>query len=125
GKFSDVTASSGDLAKFNGDARCASFVEFKKGRQDLLVGCWKGWNRYFKNNGNGTFTDRTEEIGLGYRMFNTSALSVMDLRKDGTPDVVFNNEGQEPILLLANPSFFVEPPSLVADAAATAAKALA
>jgi outer membrane protein assembly factor BamB len=114
GKFTDVTAQSGDLSRSLGDARCAAFVEFKKGRNDLLIGCWKGANRYLRNKGNGTFVDRTEDIGLAYRMFNTSALSVQDLNKDGTPDVVFNNEGQEPVLLLANPEFFNEPVVLAA-----------
>lgn len=123
GHFVDVTAQSGDLAHSMGDARCAAWVEFKKGRNDLLVGCWKGANRYFRNNGNGTFTDRTEDIGLAYRMFNTSALSVQDLNKDGTPDVVFNNEGQEPVLLLTNPAFFVEPAQLVSAATQDAAAA--
>jgi len=113
GNFSDVTAQSGDLSRSLGEARGAAFVEFKKGRQDLLVGCWKGFNRYFRNDGKGNFTDRTEQIGLAYRMFNTSAVSVQDLNKDGVPDVVFNNEGQDPILLLANPAFFAEPVTLV------------
>ncbi|HYG74073.1 MAG TPA: FG-GAP-like repeat-containing protein [Planctomycetota bacterium] len=116
GKFSDVTAQSGDLAKTIGDARGAAFVEFAKGRQDLLVGCWKSSNRYFKNDGKGTFTDRTEEIGLAYKMFNTTAVSVQDLNKDNFPDVVFNNEGQEPVLLIAKPSFFADPVAQAVDA---------
>jgi len=116
-RFSDVTAQSGELANALGDARGVAWVEFKKGRQDLLVGCWKGPNRYLKNDGKGRFTDRTEDIGLGSRMYNTSAVSVQDLNKDGVPDVVFNNEGQDPVLLVANPSFFVEPDAAVAGSA--------
>ncbi len=93
-----------------GDARGAAWVEFSKGRLDLLVGCWKGTNRYFRNAGNGKFIDRTDDIGLGSRMFNTTAIAVPDLSKDGTPDVVFNNEGQDPVLFMTNPEFFAEPP---------------
>jgi len=109
GRFTDVTPQSGDLAKMQADGHGAAWSEFKKGRQDLLVGCWKGSNHYFRNDGNGSFTDRTEEIGLAYRTYNTSAISVQDLNKDGVPDVVFNNEGQEPVLFLTNPEFFKDP----------------
>jgi len=115
GRFKDITAQAGDLAKTSADARSAAFVEFKKGRVDLLVGCWKGPNRYFRNAGKENFTDRTEDIGLAYRMYNTSALSVQDLNKDDVPDVVFNNEGQDPILLLTNSNYFAEPAALLKD----------
>jgi hypothetical protein len=104
GHFTDVTAQAGDLARPVGDARCAAWVDFLKGkRPDLFVGCLKGPNRYFRNNGNGAFTDATEEIGLGYRIFNTCALAAVDLNNDGVPDLVFNNEGQESVVLLTNP----------------------
>ncbi len=122
GHYSDVASQSGDLARTLGDARCAAWGEFKKGRLDLMVGCWKGSNRYFRNDGNGRFTDRTEEIGLAHRVFNTSAIAVTDFNKDGVPDVVFNNEGQDPVLYLSNPDFFAEPGAQLAFAppAATA-----
>jgi len=109
GHFRDVTRSSGDLSQPLGDVRCAAWVEFRKGKLDLLAGCWNGPNRFFLNNGNGTFTDATDEIGLTHCVFNTSALLAQDLNKDGVPDVVFNNEGQEPVVLLSNPSWFTSP----------------
>ncbi|MCY3023716.1 MAG: VCBS repeat-containing protein, partial [Planctomycetota bacterium] len=109
GHFTDVTGSSGDLARPIGDARCAAWAEFKKGRLDLVVGCWRGPNRFFRNNGDDTFTDATEEIGLESRIFNTSAMCAQDLNKDGVPDLVFNNEGQEPVILLSNPNGFADP----------------
>lgn len=121
GRFTDVTAQAGELASPLGEAHSAAWVEFKKGRQDLLVGCWKGPNRYLKNDGKGSFIDRTEDIGLAYRMYNTSAVFVQDLNKDGVPDVVFNNEGQDPVLLVTNPSYFDEP--VVASAASGAGSA--
>ena len=117
GHFNDVTPQSGDLSRALGDARAAAWAGFtKKGRQDLLIGCWKGSNRYFHNDGGGKFTDRTEEIGLAHTIYNTSAVCVQDFNKDGVPDVVFNNEGQDPVLLITNPEFFPEPVTPVVQA---------
>lgn len=100
GHFADVTGQAGDLAKFTGAANCAIFADFgNKGRQDILVGCAKGPNRYFRSNGNGTFTDATDEIGLGQKVFNTRFLAVFDMNKDGILDLAMNNEGQESVVL--------------------------
>jgi hypothetical protein len=75
------------------------------GHLDLIVGCLRGPNRFFRNVGNGTFVDDTDAIGLGQRIFNTQAIALVDLNNDGTLDVVFNNEGQESCVLLGNPEF--------------------
>jgi outer membrane protein assembly factor BamB len=126
GRFSDVAAASGDLARPVGDARCAAWVEFRKGRADLLVGCWKGPNRFFENDGKGRFTEATDDIGLTGQIFNTSALAVQDLNKDKTPDLVLNNEGQDPVILLSSPAWFAAREKqhvAVAEAAAKAAAA--
>ena len=45
GRFSDVTSKAGDLARPVGDARCAAWVDCRKDRPDLLIGCWKGPSR--------------------------------------------------------------------------------
>ncbi|MGA2067638.1 MAG: FG-GAP-like repeat-containing protein [Thermoguttaceae bacterium] len=103
GHFTDATARAGDLARPAGQAVCAAWSDFRGcGRPDLFVGCFRGPNRYFRNNGDGTFTDATDAIGLRYRIFNTAALAVLDLNNDKMPDVVFNNEGQESAVLLGN-----------------------
>ncbi len=107
GRFADVTAKSGALAEPLGLARCAVWADLGNGgRPDLLVGCLKGPNRYFRNNGDGTFADASESIGLYQRIFNTCGLSVLDVNTDGVPDLVLNNEGQESAVLLGNPACF-------------------
>jgi hypothetical protein len=105
GHFSDVTDKSGALAGFTGTATCAAWTDFNNtGRLDLLVGCLKGPNRFFRNLGNGTFADGTEELGLHQKIFNTKGIAVLHINKDGVLDVVFNNEAQETTALLGNPA---------------------
>ena len=76
------------------------------GRPDLMVGVLKGPNRLFKNAGDGKFADASEAVGLTQRVFNTRAIAVVDFNGDKSPDVVFNNEGQESAVLLGDPKRF-------------------
>ena len=115
GRFADVTAKAGDLAALGSQAACAAWADSgRAGRPDLFVGCLRGANRFYRNNGDGTFADATEDIGLSRRIFNTKGLASIDLNKDGTPDLVLVNEGQDSAVLLGNPAF--RPKPQVADA---------
>jgi hypothetical protein len=105
GHFQDITARTGDLAKPMGMATCAAWGDIDNdGHLDLVVGCLRGPNRFFRNRGDGTFEDATEKIGLHQKIFNTQGVCLVDLNKDGQLDMVFNNEGQDSCILLGNPA---------------------
>ena len=70
------------------------------GRPDLLVGCRKAANAYFHNEGGGRFKNASDQLGFRQRVFNTAALAVADLNRDGAPDLILNNDGQESAILL-------------------------
>jgi hypothetical protein len=100
GRFTDVTAAAGDLARPLPGAVSAAWGDFDNdGKPDLVVCCLRGCNRYFKNNGNGTFTEKTNEIGLNQKVFNSQAAAFADLNGDGQLDLVLANEGQESSVL--------------------------
>jgi FG-GAP-like repeat len=101
GHFTDVTARTGDLNRALGEVTCACWGDMDNdGALDLVIGCMGSPNRVFRNKGDGAFEDVTEALGLHKRIFNTQAVSLVDFNNDGILDIVFNNEGQDSILLL-------------------------
>jgi hypothetical protein len=103
GHFTDVIEKCGDLAKPLFGATSAAWGDFNNdGHMDVIVGCLRGANRYLENNGNGTFTDKTADVGLTARVYNSQAVTLADLNADGKLDLVMANEGQDAAILFGN-----------------------
>jgi hypothetical protein len=69
------------------------------GRPDLVVCCLKGSNKYFRNAGDGKFEDKSADIGLTQKIFNSQAAAFADLNGDGQLDLILNNEAQDSAIL--------------------------
>jgi VCBS repeat protein/ASPIC/UnbV protein len=107
-RFPDVSANVGlDITGLAGGVVLEDFDN--DGFLDLMVSSW-GLNnqlRFFQNNGDGTFTERTEEAGLVGEVGGLNLISC-DYNNDGLMDVLvmrgawLGSEGHYPISLLRN-----------------------
>jgi hypothetical protein len=107
-RFYDVAGNLGlDLSSLSGGTIVEDFDG--DGNLDIMISSLAVHDqlRYFHNNGDGTFTERTEEAGL---IGETGGLNIMqtDYNNDGWPDVLvlrgawFGVEGHYPLSLLRN-----------------------
>jgi tetratricopeptide (TPR) repeat protein len=107
GTFTDVTEKAG--VQSWGPAYTASWVDYDcDGLLDLFVGYNLGGmfdrctqNRLFHNNGDGTFTDVTEEAGL-YSVYTTIGSCWGDYNNDGYPDLFLSSGLGRPQLFRNN-----------------------
>lgn len=60
------------------------------GLQDIIAGNDFGVNAYYRNNGDGTFTDVSHKLGTDKPSY-TMGIGVSDLNRDGLPDVYISN----------------------------------
>jgi hypothetical protein len=86
GTFTDVTKGTGLEHKTGWGQACCVGDYNNDGNDDLFV-TYYGQNALYRNNGNGTFTDVTEQSGAGGSGWSTSAAWV-DLDNDGRLDLI-------------------------------------
>ena len=95
GTFSDRTAQAG-LSDQLGGLNVIQGDYNNDGCMDLLVlrGAWEAANRksLLRNNCNGTFTDVTDESGLGKSVTSTQTAAWADIDNDGNLDLFIGNE---------------------------------
>ncbi|TYO97129.1 VCBS repeat protein [Geothermobacter ehrlichii] len=97
GKFEDITARAGEGLDYPGLAMGSVFGDYNNdGFVDLYLATGGRYeieaNRLFRNNGDGTFTDVTEEAGVGLKAF-TYGASWADYDNDGYLDLYCANYG--------------------------------
>jgi hypothetical protein len=93
GTFTDVTHQAGVAL---GDRVCAAaaFADTRNnGLQDLFVTSTRGGNVFFRNQGNGTFKDATEEAGLKH-VGHSQGVVFFDYDNDGYLDLFVANTAQ-------------------------------
>src|ERR1043165_1758642 len=88
-RFEDVTEKAGVSGHGEYGMGCACADYNGDGRMDIYV-TNLGRNTLFRNNGDGTFTDVTDQAGVGGNSWSTSA-AFFDYDRDGSLDLVVAN----------------------------------
>jgi len=108
GSFEEVTASAGLPTADSCYYYTALWWDFNKdGHLDLFVPSWLGCtqNKFYQNNGNGTFTERTDELGLGGTEEGSLMSVPIDANADGRWDLYIANDFSENELFIQQPDF--------------------
>lgn len=122
GKFTDITEQVSPDLMNPGMVTGAVWADIDNdGRAELIIaGEWMPI-RIFRNNGDGAFTEMTEEAGLENTSGWWNVLKAADLNGDGFPDLMAGNRGlntslhatpEEPVILFAgdfNNDSFIDP----------------
>lgn len=80
----------------------------RDGDLDLIVPQRVGANRFFKNNGDGTFTDIAVSLGIDYPDIEGGPVAIADYNNDGWLDVYLANTREDILLKNINGTSFVD-----------------
>lgn len=84
-------------------------------RMDVFAGNERGANFLFQNNGDGTFSEIAEQVGIADSLENVRGVAVLDANGDGRLDIVYGNwEGPHRLFVRTPQGVFrnVAPPEL-------------
>jgi len=95
--------SSAAFLDYDGDGDLDLFLlnnspkDFKRGAADthplgVQSDSPEGWNRLYRNNGDGTFTDVSREAGILQKIGYGLGVAVADVNRDGRPDIYVSND---------------------------------
>lgn len=105
GTFNETTTSAGLPVLDSCYYTSALWWDFNKdGFLDVYFTRWGGCssNRYYENNGNGTFTEKTNALGVGGSKAETWMATPLDVNKDGRWDIYLANDFSENELFVQN-----------------------
>ncbi|MCI0696356.1 FG-GAP-like repeat-containing protein [candidate division KSB1 bacterium] len=108
GTFANVTQAAGVGGEAGRSHSSAVWWDYDlDGDLDLYVSAWRGANTMYENNGNGTFTDVTQQSGLINKLATWTSIP-LDANNDGLPDLYVVDDFKAPnkfFLNLGNKTF--------------------
>jgi hypothetical protein len=79
------------------ESRCAGWLDYDRdGNLDLIVGCEYGANRLHRNNGDGTFTDVSDEAGIPDQE-GIWGLNFADIDNDGFQEIYLSDRAPDTV----------------------------